>query len=347
MSSTTKKTTPSTEKTTQASPSPKTPKKANPTPSKTVPSTKADATQPTKADATQPTKADATQPTKADASSSSEVAAPKDASSSLASIDLSKNPPADKDTRAAFQQHLAQIEAFPEAQVVAPTISVVDSVTLALQLHQQAQKDIARLRRLIASGELAEVSVIELRTRALALWHAQARWQHARKTKRPKSEQVHFPEALELRKEFLDAADYLWRRDARVKKILKEIREGTSQRDLADDLQQLAQLFLEHLDLIDGRTDITRDDIDRAITLSIQIMDTLLEQDQKEAIRLRNRAYSLLADAYLDVFMAGRFIHRRDKDTSALYPSLHLSPSSPSPKSEPQPNPPQDIPQPA
>ena len=341
MSSTTKKTTPSTEKTTQASPSPKTSKKAKPISSKTVPSTESNAARTTEANAARTTEANASSSTASDAD------APKDASSSPTSIDLSKNPPADKDTRAAFQQHLAQIEAFPEAQVVAPTTIVVEAVTLALQLYQQAQKDIARLGRLIASGELAEVSVIELRTRAFALWYAEARWQHARKTKRPKSEQVHFPEALELRKEFLDAADYLWRRDARVKKILKEIREGSSQRDLADDLQRLAQLFLEHLDLIDGRTDITRDDINRAIALSIQIMDTLLEQDQKEAIRLRNRAFSLLADAYLDVFMAGRFIHRRDKDTSALYPSLHPSASSPSPKSEPQPNPPQDIPQPA
>lgn len=274
-----------------------------------------------------------------------ETSDPNDTASSQTN-DLSKNLLPEKDTRAAFQQHLTQIEGFPEAQVITPTISVVDVVTSALQLHTQAQKDLARLRKLFASGELPEASVSELRTRAFALWYTETRWQHARKSKRPVSEQVHFPQAIDLRKEFLDAADYLWRRDARIKKILKEIREGNSQRDLADDLQRLAQLFLEHLDVIDGRTDITRDDIDHAFALSVQILDSVLEQDQKEAIRLRNRAFSLLADAYLDVFMAGRFIHRRDKDTSALYPSIHRTDSSTPRNTETPTNPPQDIPQP-
>lgn len=222
----------------------------------------------------------------------------------------------------AYQRVLPRLNALSVKEILNPALPVADAVVLGFQLYLQIQKDLPRLKKLVSIGELSAECLEQLETLVLALLYAELLWQNARALKLPKSEKADVSSAKFARQELLSAADYVWRHDERTKKYLKQIREGSSLQDLADDLSALVILFRQSWELIAGQSQITLEDLESASQHAERVLHTVLLKEQQETHQQRNRAYTLFHLAYQSLFAAGRFLHHFEKQSALLYPAL-------------------------
>ncbi len=228
----------------------------------------------------------------------------------------------EKALQQAYQRVLPRLNALSVKEILNPALPVADAVVLGFQLYLQIQKDLPRLKKLVSIGELSAEYLEQLETLVLALLYAELLWQNARALKIPKSEKADVSSAKYVRQELLSAADYVWRHDERTKKYLKQIREGSSLQDLADDLSALVILFRQAWDQIVGQSQITLEDLEIASQHAERVLHTVLLKEQQEAHQQRNRAYTLFHLAYQSLSAAGRFLHHLEKQPALLYPAL-------------------------
>ncbi len=223
---------------------------------------------------------------------------------------------------AAYQQTLPHLKSLSANEIIAPPLPVSDAVFLGLRLSLQIQKDLPRLKKLVSIGELPASCLENLQERVLALLYAEILWQHARALKISKSEKADVATARLVRQELLAAADYLWRHDERIKKLLKLIREGSGLQDLADDLSRLVVLFRQSWEQIESQSQITLEDLEQASQHAERVLSTALLKEQQVALQDRNRAYTLFHLAYQSLCAAGRFLYHREKQPALFYPAL-------------------------
>jgi hypothetical protein len=84
--------------------------------------------------------------------------------------------------------------------------------------------------------------------------------------------------------------------------------------------------LLLHWSELEGRCDVTRDDIERARELSEKLVSALSGPQEDalcEAQDLRNRAYEHLRRAFDDIRSAARFVFRDQPSRLKRYPRLH------------------------
>lgn len=201
-----------------------------------------------------------------------------------------------------------------------PRNSVFEAVSLGLEMGQQVQRDKELFRKLLP---LLDVAFIDgFRSASLGLWAAETRWRTSRRRANQDDLDELMTQSQQARSELLAAADYIWRKDESVRTLLSDIRQGGGQRDVADDLQRLADLFRSRWDEAKGRSEIEESDVGGAAKLALKLLDQVLQDDQAEALDLRNKAWAHWYENYIELYAAGRYVHRHNPEQSTLYPSL-------------------------
>ncbi len=271
-----------------------------------------------------------------------------DTTTSTEETALEATPFKERDAQKAYEKHLEACEAVPAKTAISPIFSVSDAIFLGLMLAKHAEEDKKRLKKLHEIGEINYDLISQLYTLSLALWYAEARWQNARNKLSKTPKKTVSQSAKDIRKELLDAADYVWRNDPETKETLKQIREGSGLRDLAEDLQRLVSLFLDGWHEAEGRCSITQQDLHTAKELALDVLELVFASEQKEALLLRNQTFVLFQQAYEETCEAGRFLHRKaTKEATERYPRLHkLKKNRKKTSPTPTPQPPTDTPSP-
>ncbi len=246
-----------------------------------------------------------------------------DTATSTEETALEPTPFKERDAQKAYEKHLEACKAIPAKTAISPIFSVSDAIFLGLMLAKHAEEDKKRLKKLHEIGEINYDLVSQLYTLSLALWYAEARWQNARNKLSKTPKKTVSQSAKDIRKELLDAADYVWRNDPETKETLKQIREGSGLRDLAEDLQRLVSLFLDGWHEAEGRCSITQQDLHTAKQIALDVLEIVFATEQKEALLLRNQTFVLFQQAYEETCDAGRFLYRKTlKEATERYPRL-------------------------
>ncbi len=215
----------------------------------------------------------------------------------------------------------SQWKGLDEKEVVGPKWPVFDAVELALKVSQRAKEDRTKFEGTFKTFDLDMVDSLE--GRALALWAAQSRWLNARKASNSEKLDQWVERGEELRTELLDAADYIWRKDSDTLLLLRDIRQGSGNKDLADDLLRLSQLFQDRWNTASNRTDVTLEMVNEASELSTRLLSALMDEKVRENLDTRNRAWTYFLNAFEEVHDAGRYLYRRTPEAMTRYPSLH------------------------
>jgi len=252
----------------------------------------------------------------------------------------------ERDAQKAYEKHLEACEAIPAKTATTPSFAISDAIMLGLLVAKHAEQDKKRLKKLHEIGESNYDLIMQLYSLTLALSYAEMRWRNARKQISKTPKKTVGQQAKDIRKELLDAADYVWRNDPDIKETLKEIREGSGLRDLAEDLQRLAALFLDNWSDVQGRSEITHQDLESAEQTALDVLDIVLLDEQKEALLIRNRVFALFQQAYAEACETGRFLYRNTpKEAAERYPGLRHT-KTPKKPQNPPPQPPIDTPSP-
>jgi predicted metal-dependent hydrolase len=170
-------------------------------------------------------------------------------------------------------------------------------------------------------------AITKLKTYALALWQAETEYrrcqveEEAQQT--PPAELVE--QCRSTRDELVAAARYVFRSDKKASEVLVDITRSTGYRDLADDLNRLAELFNAHWNQVNGRSEIRKDNLDQAAQLGAKLMN-IVSVDRSTALAewsaIRQQAWTLLHRAYQEVRDGAAYIHRTQPQKLDAYPSL-------------------------
>jgi hypothetical protein len=170
-------------------------------------------------------------------------------------------------------------------------------------------------------------AITKLKTYALALWQAETEYRRCQVE--GKVEQTPPAELVEqcrsTREELVAAARYVFRSDETASEVLVDITRSSGFRDLADDLNRLAELFNAHWNQVNGNSEVRKADLDQAAQLGTKLMN-VLSVDRSVALAEwsanRQQAWTLLHRAYQEVRDGAAYIHRTEPQKLDAYPSL-------------------------
>lgn len=212
-----------------------------------------------------------------------------------------------------------------------------------------------RLEELAKSGGLPPNLLDRVTDLALTTWYTRHQQQMATALKSNASvaPQV-VKDAQTLRGRMLRMLEHYFDDDAAIAARVTVIRRGTGLQDLANDLQALADIYLQPEVRVLLAKDVKHYQEHDPVTarrLAEQIFEGLGLLARGESARwadLAQRSWTLLARAYDDLRALGSFTFRQTEDTSVTYPSLFSATRSPSsnrsstelaPNVEPEPEP--------
>ncbi|MBX3199404.1 MAG: hypothetical protein KF894_14820 [Labilithrix sp.] len=233
--------------------------------------------------------------------------------------------------RAAFELLRPTLEAMPREGLTPIRLDVQLAAAIAhsVGIRDGAEPRRTRLQAVAKSGLFDLADFDRLPNVALAVWHAR---QQQQRTGALSSEAVVpvviVKDAQAVRGRMLRVLEHYFDDDAEVGPRLLAIRSGGGLQDLANDLEQLADLYEED----DVRPVIIQDTkhwrnedgasarrFAQAIFRGLGLGTT---GDAAQWADLTQRAWTLLDALYADVRATGRFVFRKDEDVEITYPSL-------------------------
>lgn len=223
--------------------------------------------------------------------------------------------------------HSAYIKLKPElnAMTVGPANTTFLEPALVVQTVLGAVPQVEKLRDAI-SAELRSFDwqrVTHLRETALALAHLEALKRQGRRD----APSTIVAEARKTRDLRLADAEPLVARSLLSGAAVSNLRHGNSHRQLAIDLLGIANLFDENYAALEGKTLVTRQDIQDARQLAESLLMHLgakeytTDIDTELAIE-RNKLMSLLLADYQEVSAAVHYVRRQVGDGERIVPSL-------------------------
>ena len=140
--------------------------------------------------------------------------------------------------------------AIPANKVKEPTIPVGIFVQEAEDLAQWSSDDLSLLTTLGITGE----TLGSIKVRAGALRETQSLWNKDRRTMQDAQKQwaAQSPAAYDLRDELIHTFRYAFRNDDKLLARVAEIADGTGHADMLQDLNDLAVLGREHIELLNA-----------------------------------------------------------------------------------------------
>ena len=241
----------------------------------------------------------------------------------------------------ALEQLRGVLAAMPRAEVRRFTANVPTAVRNALVLYRSFIEDRPLFEATFRPEAFSCAELEDLGIRARALWYTDVLLRQA------VDPQSLLPELIArgnpLRKKMLRAGRYLWEFDPDLGPVIAEIISGRGRADMADDLMALSSLFTENWVQASGRCEVTEADPQEARSMALRILDALgMTAGSTKVVErrnLRNRAGTYLRNAADKLRDAAKFVHRRDPDALARYPSLFKRTSRPSPRAPKPPTP--------
>ena len=242
----------------------------------------------------------------------------------------------------------AEISKIPKHECFKLGLPPIMAARRGVQLHQVALRDRALFAETFVKPPLDEIDT--LRARSLALWAAQVELDRIDEIDQDQRGELPALAAMALRqrKEFMNAARFIWLGDTQVQAVLEGLRRGRGSTGRADDLTTLAALFRARFDDVKARTAITRDQIDELARLGSRLLLLIDPPEEGTATNdarwLRNQAYTYFVRAYGEIRDAARYLFRQDPQRRGDYLPLRRgtldAPSPPRSQDPPQDPPP-------
>jgi hypothetical protein len=238
----------------------------------------------------------------------------------------------------------------------------VETPRLDLELAAMAALNVARIVhdpslverfRSMPAGEFDREAIDRLEPLAWAAWQANRGHQVASASASVAVVPVALVEAAtELEKRMQRCVEYHLADHPATAAKVAFLRAGTGYRDLAGDLMGYAELYREYADeLRHDRKQYREGDAAEAVRLATQIFETLAlaSGGLGQAVSLRDRAWTLLAQCYEEVAAAGRWLLRHEPKVDSLFPSLYMAgrPGQGRSRAGKTPEPPPTVPPPA
>jgi hypothetical protein len=120
----------------------------------------------------------------------------------------------------------------------------------------------------------------------------------------------------------------------------RNVKKQNGHRPLATDLGVLASTLLGKFALIQGKTAITKEELNKAVELSDKLAEAIglkarAPADTDEAAVIRRKAYTLFLKVYEDVRVAVMYVRRHEGDGDSFAPSLYAVRAAHARKREP------------
>jgi hypothetical protein len=240
--------------------------------------------------------------------------------------------------RDAYQRVLDDIRAMPANKLVPINIDIPTTVTTALGAWPQIRVLRPRVAEL-PHFDLAAFDKIEDYALALALGYAHAR--HNIATTPAESLPELSVAATSLRQWLLTDATSLAQRGLIDGERLKDLKGPNGYRNLSFDLERLAALLRDNWEQIGDKTPTTPPELDEAETLADRLLTAVGIRNQApataaETADIRQRAFSLLVNAYGQARRAIGYLRWQEDDLEQIAPSLYTARAAGRRKSQPK-----------
>ena len=138
---------------------------------------------------------------------------------------------------------------------------------------------------------------------------------------------------FQMRETFVTDLNALVRRGLVGSDRVGELKVPNGYRAVADDLFSLVNILRSSWDAIQGKTAISEEELTEAELLASRLIDTVGQRDEApqtiaEAALRRQRAYTLLMNAYDDVRRVVIFVRWHEGDADEVAPSLYAGRSN-------------------
>lgn len=232
-----------------------------------------------------------------------------------------------KDARAAYEQLRERMDALRSDELLIPRVDVQRAAVHAFGIAERdrAPERAAEFLKLVKAGTLEPAPSDRLARCALAAWHTRQQQQrHAAKgggvVPAPTAEA-----ADAIKRRMLRVVTHAFGDDPRFALDIAAIREGQGYQDLANDLQQLADLYEDEeiaavvkKDPVHYRATDVADARSRASDIFRALGYESSEAAQWTA--RTHRAYTLLDEVYREHSHAGAYLFFRREDVEVTYP---------------------------
>jgi hypothetical protein len=223
-----------------------------------------------------------------------------------------------------FNALLPKFQALSSGEIASINLDIPSAVATALRVAPVVE---ALRDRVAKECPFFDAEPLQyLRRYALALSHAHALFLMASE---PKSSVAPMAaEGMKLRVTLLADSTALVQRDVLDGQPLKKLKGGPGYKNLAFDLQILAEVFRENLADVQGRCATQEADIHRANQIAASILQAVGLREQGPAAiastaELRARAYTVFTRAYDQVRRVVTFLYWDDDAIDAMAPSLY------------------------
>jgi hypothetical protein len=219
----------------------------------------------------------------------------------------------------AFAKVEAELAALAPEAIAPVTIDPAAAVTAVLAAAPRIREHRSAIEEQLPKHPLQAIDQLEMY--AQAAWYAHL--VHAYSGTSPESAKALLEEATRLRDGLLIAAEALAHRAMLDVDTIARIRKGGGA-DLAGDLTLLASLFKDSWGKVSSKTAVERSEIDRAAELGPAVLVATAAKKHKstDTEGQRNRAFTLLLDAYDNARRAIGYLRWKEGDLDTIAPSL-------------------------
>jgi hypothetical protein len=222
--------------------------------------------------------------------------------------------------RLAYQRCLPVMLALPESQLAPVNLDVRMAVMKVLG----ALPAISALRERAAALPESDLSAFdELGDYARALGHAHV--VHSVAARRDAAPQALRERARRVRSLLVSDVKALVERELITPDPLGQLKGTPGYRNLAFDLLALVALLRDAWSTIEGRTALTRGELDQAEALAHELLVAYSRREKtpETSTEMRLRAFTLFVRAYDEVRRAVRYLRWKEGDYDAIAPSLY------------------------
>ncbi len=230
----------------------------------------------------------------------------------------------DDESKVAFEAMRAELMALRPEELYSVNVDIPRAASIALGAETFIRAYAEEIEELLPQHDMSGLE--KLRSYALGAVYAHLQSQPVSKNG---DVVTLFEEASQLRAELLVAADALAYAGLVDADRVAQIRSGQGQLDTAADLLGLGTLFAASWDVLASKTAVERAKVDRASKLGVDLLAALGEkghsgsQGTPESIDLRNRAFTLLVNAYDSCKRALTYVRWYEGDADTIAPTLY------------------------
>jgi hypothetical protein len=231
--------------------------------------------------------------------------------------------PSGGSTFAALGELKETLEAIPAGRIRKLSVTVTQAVAVGRHYASCFTEDREDIDKAVRRGGFDVEAHDDMAKRAQALWEANVLFLKLKNGKGGATKLAR--QAREMKVRLKKTAYYLWSEDKKKMKTLSAMKRGNSRFNLANDVFKLYRLFIENMDEVKRRSDITEVDIARVDELGKSLLDAVGpsgDERLRAAKDLRARAGDYLRQGIDNIRAAAGFVFQWDEKHISRYPKL-------------------------